>query len=110
MFFGIVNAALAAIDEPIQKPGRIVWSTVDRAHLVMNDKPVQKTGAARSEKKASMRAAGMKQNPAFDSWLEKKLHTMFDAVAAEPLPPDLLKLLDELDKKTGTEPGGKKED
>lgn len=39
-----------------------------------------------------------KFNPAFDSWLETKLHKIFDSVASEPLPQDLVKLLDDIDK------------
>ncbi len=39
-----------------------------------------------------------KFNPAFDSWLETKLHKIFDSVAAEPLPQDLVQLLDDIDK------------
>jgi hypothetical protein len=35
---------------------------------------------------------------AFDTWLERKLHEMFDSVALEPLPPDLLSLVNQLDK------------
>jgi len=37
-------------------------------------------------------------NPAFDDWLEKKLHNIFDTVALEPVPKDLLKLLEKLDE------------
>jgi hypothetical protein len=36
---------------------------------------------------------------AFDVWLERKLHEMFDAVAREPLPADLLSLVNQLAKK-----------
>lgn len=63
----------------------------------MNDKPPSKPqprAAAPSAETSS------KTNPAFDSWLETKLHKMFDAVASEPLPPDLVKLLEQLDQKT----------
>lgn len=38
-----------------------------------------------------------KFNPAFDSWLETKLHRIFDSVASEPLPQDLMKLLGDID-------------
>ncbi|MBY0511276.1 MAG: hypothetical protein K2P94_14130, partial [Rhodospirillaceae bacterium] len=68
----------------------------------MNDKPTLRLpplDKARAQNTAN--GSGNKMNPAFDSWLEDKLHNMFDSVAAEPLPQDLLKLLDELDKKTG---------
>lgn len=39
-----------------------------------------------------------KFNPAFDAWLETKLHKIFDSVASEPLPQDLVKLLDQIDE------------
>jgi hypothetical protein len=31
----------------------------------------------------------------FDHWLHKQLHEMYDAIAKEPLPDDLLRLIDE---------------
>jgi hypothetical protein len=36
-------------------------------------------------------------NAAFDIWLERKLHDMFDSVASEPLPEDLLRVIAQLD-------------
>jgi hypothetical protein len=30
----------------------------------------------------------------FDMWLQKQLHAMYDEIASEPLPDDLLKLID----------------
>ena len=75
----------------------------------MNDKPSSKL-PPRDKAKAQNAAdgSGNKMNPAFDSWLEDKLHNMFDSVASEPLPQDLLKLLDELDKKTSSSNGDDK--
>ena len=32
---------------------------------------------------------------AFDTWLKQGLHKIFDEVAREPIPPDLLKLIEE---------------
>src|SRR3954471_11614059 len=43
-------------------------------------------------------AATMKLNPAFDSWLEGKLHKIFDTASVEPLPPDLMNLLEKIDQ------------
>ena len=43
-------------------------------------------------------AATMKLNPAFDSWLEGKLHKIFDTAAVEPLPADLMNLLEKIDQ------------
>ena len=36
----------------------------------------------------------------FDLWLQKQLHAMYDEIASEPLPPDLLNLIDQ-DAKDG---------
>lgn len=46
-------------------------------------------------------------NPAFDDWLDNKLHSMFNAVVSEPLPPELLKLLDAPEEEMPND-GGKK--
>jgi hypothetical protein len=51
----------------------------------------------------------------FDMWLQKQLHAMYDEIASEPLPNDLLGLIDrdaatsDGDDETGKPPaGGKK--
>ncbi len=41
----------------------------------------------------------MSQDPAFDLWLKRGLHAMFDDVAREPLPPELLALIEAHRKK-----------
>lgn len=38
---------------------------------------------------------GSKLDEAFDAWLDRELRRMFDDVAREPIPEDLLKLIDE---------------
>ncbi|OFW98426.1 MAG: hypothetical protein A3D94_04195 [Alphaproteobacteria bacterium RIFCSPHIGHO2_12_FULL_66_14] len=37
----------------------------------------------------------------FDLWLQKQLHAMYDEIASEPLPSDLLDLIDRDAAKTG---------
>jgi hypothetical protein len=37
----------------------------------------------------------------FDLWLHKQLHAMYDEIASEPLPADLLKLIDRDAAKSG---------
>ena len=37
----------------------------------------------------------MKEGDAFDLWLRRSLRETFDAIAAEPIPEDLLRLIDE---------------
>ena len=51
----------------------------------------------------------------FDLWLQKQLHAMYDEIASEPLPTDLLKLIDHDAAKTAesrngedAKPGSKK--
>ena len=94
MHVGIVNAALAAIDDEIDGMEAYAGPNLERLCSVMTDKPSPKNRQTKPQARAES-----KMNPAFDAWLENKLHSMFDAVAAEPLPADLLKLLDRLDKK-----------
>jgi hypothetical protein len=38
-------------------------------------------------------ATGANERP-FDMWLQKQLHAMYDEIASEPLPDDLLGLID----------------
>ena len=44
----------------------------------------------------------------FDIWLQKQLHAMYDEIASEPLPDDLLSLI-ERDAKAGKDPGSTEE-
>jgi len=38
---------------------------------------------------------GRKTEAAFDLWLQKGLHEIYDKVASEPIPEELLKLIEE---------------
>ena len=49
-------------------------------------------------KKASERSADPKVK-AFDVWLNRGLHQIYDEVASEPIPDDLLKLIEDDRKK-----------
>jgi hypothetical protein len=102
MHIGVVDAALVSLDNDLQDTGSRKGSTFDRLYSVMNDKPSKNQPANKPDGKRQTTAhdSSTKMNPGFDMWLGNKLHQMFDAVAAEPLPADLLKLLDQLDKKT----------
>lgn len=42
----------------------------------------------------------------FDMWLHKQLHAMYDEIASEPLPEDLLNLIDSDAAKDGKTDGG----
>jgi hypothetical protein len=50
-----------------------------------------------------------KEHP-FDRWLQKQLHAMYDEIASEPLPDDLLSLIerDARDKAPAVRPSGRK--
>ena len=102
MHIGVVNAALAAIDDELSGVETRKYASVERLYPDMNDKPTSpKAEPLAAAPKPARTEPDKNNNPAFDTWLEKKLHNMFDAVAAEPLPPDLVKLLERLDQKTG---------
>ena len=108
MYISVVNAALAAIDDEIQGADARKGAIVEQLRSAMNEKPPTKNEPRPpSPAKAGAEKDNVKSNPAFDAWLENKLHTMFDAVAAEPLPPDLVKLLEQLDDKTRGDKGDK---
>ncbi|WP_422014780.1 NepR family anti-sigma factor [Reyranella sp.] len=66
-----------------------------------DDKPESSraASAARAKPRASDRP--------FDLWLHKQLHAMYDEIASEPLPDDLVNLIEKdaaAHKKGGTEP------
>ncbi len=41
---------------------------------------------------------GRRGERAFDDWLQKQLHEMYDSIAQEPLPHDLARLIDDTSK------------
>lgn len=73
-----------------------------------------KAGDGKSPRAADalrQRAKASAERP-FDMWLQKQLHAMYDEIASEPLPNDLLNLIDHdaanADGGKGKTPGGKK--
>jgi hypothetical protein len=58
-----------------------------------NDNKPQKDRAADAARKKQVKPAAGTERP-FDMWLEKQLHAMYDEIAAEPLPDDLLGLIE----------------
>jgi hypothetical protein len=59
-------------------------------------KPGLKAGDLKSGRAADsirQRAKAPAERP-FDMWLQKQLHAMYDEIASEPLPNDLLNLID----------------
>ena len=61
-----------------------------------------------SEGKAASGASGKpaaRMDQPFDHWLHKQLHAMYDGIASEPLPDDLLQLIDsDADKTAENQP------
>ena len=55
----------------------------------MDDKPGRKP----AEAKPVLRNDSQAPKEAFDRWLDRSLHRLFDAVATEPVPEDLMKLV-----------------
>ncbi|MFT8897058.1 MAG: NepR family anti-sigma factor [Acetobacter sp.] len=51
--------------------------------------------SARNRKSSSSAKSGKKEDDAFDIWLKRGLHQLFDDVANEPIPEELLRLLEE---------------
>ncbi len=66
--------------------------------VMANEKPPKnKPGALRPADGERIRmkapATASSERP-FDMWLQKQLHAMYDEIAAEPVPSDLLNLID----------------
>lgn len=73
--------------------------------------PAPKAGPKADGKSARVAKASAERP--FDMWLQKQLHAMYDEIASEPLPNDLLNLIDHDAEnaeggKGGKTPGGKK--
>jgi hypothetical protein len=60
-------------------------------YVMANDNKPQKDRAAPSAREKNMKAPA--ERP-FDMWLHKQLHAMYDEIAAEPLPDDLINLIE----------------
>ena len=70
--------------------------------VTMPSRPRKATGAAtdglaptgRELRQAAATPTGQEDDP-FDLWLRRSLHEAFDAIAAEPIPEDVLRLIEE---------------
>lgn len=58
-----------------------------------NDKPPKSKANGTGGDKPRVPPKPSRERP-FDMWLQKQLHSMYDEIAAEPLPEDLLNLID----------------
>src|ERR1700704_4196783 len=74
------------------------WSTfLEENVMASDDKPRASRAAPRSgqaSETARQRAKGSPPARPFDMWLQKQLHAMYDEIASEPLPGDLLGLIE----------------
>ena len=78
------------------------WSPVPGEFtMVSDDKGRSNRSGGRNRRKAP--PEGAPERP-FDRWLQKQLHAMYDEIASEPLPNDLLHLID-IDKDAATVDG-----
>lgn len=79
------------------------WASIRRTCVMAENNKTQKnrTGATLRSK-----AKGPAEKP-FDQWLQKQLHAMYDEIASEPLPVDLVNLI-ESDARKGKAGQGKK--
>ena len=95
----LVGGALHLGQEPVD------WSSSFRGKDVManDDKPSK----GRAGETARLKSKPPTERP-FDMWLQKQLHAMYDEIAAEPLPDELLNLIDHDAKKDKTPNPGKK--
>lgn len=89
----------------------VEWSAFERKCVMAAD---DKSQGGRADKTARPRVKSSTERP-FDLWLQKQLHAMYDEIASEPLPNDLLNLIDrdaadkgETKQKASQEPRNKK--
>jgi hypothetical protein len=66
-------------------------SSFHAQYAMANENKPQRDRAGASAHDDKMRAPA--ERP-FDMWLQKQLHAMYDEIAAEPLPGDLVKLIE----------------
>jgi len=61
-------------------------------YAMANDNKPQKDRADDSARNKKVKEPAIERP--FDMWLQKQLHAMYDEIAAEPLPDDLVKLIE----------------
>jgi hypothetical protein len=75
------------------------WATFPEEYVMAHDDkrrpagPASKPGPKTGDGKTG-RAPKVSAERPFDMWLQKQLHAMYDEIASEPLPNDLLNLID----------------
>lgn len=71
-----------------QDPAEWTFAPGEHVMATNDDKPDAERGVGPA------RAKSRSNERPFDMWLHKQLHAMYDEIASEPLPEDLLKLID----------------
>jgi hypothetical protein len=71
--------------------GSAEFSSFRAQYAMANDNKSPKDRAGNSAREKNMKAPA--ERP-FDMWLHKQLHAMYDEIAAEPLPEDLINLIE----------------
>jgi hypothetical protein len=65
------------------------WSSLYRKYIMADE---DRTRARTADKTAGPRKKSPQERP-FDLWLHKQLHAMYDEIASEPLPDELVGLI-----------------
>jgi len=86
-------------------PGSAEFSSFRAQYAMANDNKPEKNRAAPPAREKNMKEPA--ERP-FDMWLHKQLHAMYDEIAAEPLPDDLINLIENDAGKKDVPPGGQK--
>jgi len=98
---GILTRGLQCLEQESAE-----WSSFCGGRAMASDDKPKKDRAGET---ARTRMKAPVERP-FDVWLQKQLHAMYDEIASEPLPGDLLNLIERDAEKKGKPPGssGKK--
>jgi len=82
--------------------GSAEFSSFRAQYAMANDNKPPRDRAETSAREKDMKAPA--ERP-FDMWLHKQLHAMYDEIAAEPLPEDLINLIESDAGKKDPPPG-----
>jgi len=88
---GEINMGILTGGDQCLRQGSAEFSSFRTQYAMANDNKPRSARAASSAREKSMKAPA--ERP-FDMWLHKQLHAMYDEIAAEPLPDDLINLIE----------------
>jgi len=82
------------------------WASFRGTHAMANDNKPKKKNPPSALSRGNSK--GLSERP-FDKWLQKQLHAMYDEITSEPLPDDLMKLIEhDASRARARDPSGKK--